>query len=165
MLSALISSNNALISSNNEFQNRIETLETELDIANNELSVASVANTGPIKHASLQNLELMGVESKMADEMLALQDQLEKELLYLQDHAARGGWLVSDQYRQAHTRLMTSNNPIRLTLGDEAFQQYLDASGQESAIIINDILPGAALTKDAWLHVKLKTNNCLISQR
>ena len=95
MLSALISSNNALISSNNEFQNRIETLETELDIANNELSVASVANTGPIKHASLQNLELMGVESKMADEMLALQDQLEKELLYLQDHAARGGWLVS----------------------------------------------------------------------
>ena len=64
MLSALISSNNALISSNNEFQNRIETLETELDIANNELSVASVANTGPIKHASLQNLELMGVESK-----------------------------------------------------------------------------------------------------
>lgn len=90
------------------------------------------------------NLELMDVESKMADEILTLQNQLEKELLYLRDHAARGGWLVSDQYRKAHTRLMTSDNPIRVTLGDEAFQQYLDASGQESSIIVNDILPGSA---------------------
>ena len=38
---------------------------------------------------------------------------------------------------------MTSENPIRVALGDEAFQQYLDASGQESSIIVNDILPSS----------------------
>ena len=40
--------------------------------------------------------------------------------------------------------MMASDNPIRLALGDDAFQQYLDASGQESSIIVNDVLMGSA---------------------
>ena len=137
MLSALVSSNAELKSSNAELLDRIQSLETDL-------SVASAGNTGSIKRASTLALELTGVESKMADEMLVLQNQLETDVLYFQDKAARGGWLVSDRYSRAHTRMVTSEHPIRLALGDEAFQNYLDASGQESSIIVNDILPESA---------------------
>jgi S1-C subfamily serine protease len=76
--------------------------------------------------------------------MLVLQDQLERDLLELYDTAARGDWLVSDNYRTARTRLMTVDNPIRVALGDDSFQQYLDASGQNTTVIVDSLFSGSA---------------------
>lgn len=75
---------------------------------------------------------------------MAINDQVQTDLLELHDNAGRNGWLISDDYRHSHTRLLTTQNKLRIELGDDDYQQYLQKTEQPWQLIVNTVLTDLA---------------------
>ena len=118
---------------------RVEELEQQL--ARSE-PVPVLGQTDIISASSVtvSKLELAGIETYQATELVNLNEQMELDALALRDTATREGWLISDKYHTDSTRLLTTDNPLRLELGDEQYQQYLQSTDQPSQVLVETVL-------------------------
>ena len=124
---------------------RIDELEQQLAQSESArlLVLPSSTNIIPINTVTVANLELAGIDSSQATELVSLNEQMELEALALRDTATREGWLVSDKYYTDSTRLMTTENPVRLALDDEEYQQYLQDTYQPWQVVVESVLAGS----------------------
>lgn len=124
---------------------RIDELEQQLALSESARLLALPSGTDIINSSTVTvaNLELAGIDSSQATQLVNLNEQMELEALALRDTATREGWLISDKYHTDSTRLLTTDNPVRLALGDDGYQQYLQDTYQPWQVVVESVLSGS----------------------
>ncbi len=84
-----------------------------------------------------------GVAEDVAAEIVRRQGQQSLDRLNLRDIAAREGWLGTDRYRDELARLEEDTVDLRQDLGDELFDRYLYAAGEDNRVRVDGIIPGS----------------------
>lgn len=89
-------------------------------------------------------LEAAGVSTELASELVWLQAQQELDHLELRDQALREGWFGSDRYGDEMRRIGEEQPDLRTSLGDDAYDRYLYAAGEDNRVQIEGVIPGSA---------------------
>jgi len=89
-------------------------------------------------------LERAGIDSRRAEDIVWRQGQYELDQLDLRDQAVREGWIATERYREELMRLEEERVDLRAELGEEAFDRYLFAAGEENRLRIETLIPGSA---------------------
>jgi hypothetical protein len=84
-----------------------------------------------------------GLGEDAAAELVQRQGQKSLDRLNLRDIAAREGWLGTDRYRDELARIQEDAVDLRRELGDEAYDRYLYAAGEDNRVRIDGIIPGS----------------------
>ena len=85
-----------------------------------------------------------GMPTETVQAMQQSVDQSRLEMLQLRDRAIREGWDESDEYREQMQRLRNPYSSLRDDFGDEAFDQFLFASGIPNRVQIEEVYSGSA---------------------
>lgn len=109
-------------------------------------NVESALNTDPNaldRETDLKVYVEAGLEARQAADILSRTGELEMERLYLRNRAIREGWFGSERYdselEEVDQRLMILRNEI----GDDSYDRYLYASGQNNRIAIQSVIQGS----------------------
>jgi hypothetical protein len=132
---------------------RIEVLQDRVAVL--ERRLADAAGTGSMEEASVAvrartpearrgALEQAGVGPQRAADIVWREAQHELDQLDLRDQAVREGWFATDRYREELQRLRDQRPDMRAELGDEAYDRYLFAAGEENRVQISSVIPGSA---------------------
>jgi len=89
-------------------------------------------------------LEAAGIDSQTIASIAERSDQFELERLELIDRAARDGTRGSDEFRDEIHELEESRVDIREEIGDDAYNEYLLATGSANRVAIESIINGSA---------------------
>jgi membrane-associated protease RseP (regulator of RpoE activity) len=84
-----------------------------------------------------------GLADEEAAELVRRQGQQSLDRLNLRDVAAREGWLGTDRYREELARLEEGAVVLREELGDEVYDRYLFAAGDDNRVQVDGIIPGS----------------------
>jgi len=125
-------------------EERITALEQQIDTA--QLSAEPVTpNVEPqVQEQDVRlRLQQAGFESQEIDAIERMQSTVQLQRLELRDTARREGSQNTDEFRQAMRALSTSN-PIRESLGDNRYDEYLHASESNNRVMIDEVIPGSA---------------------
>jgi len=85
-----------------------------------------------------------GLAEDTAAEIIRRQGQQALDRLNLRDVATREGWLGSDRYREELARLEEEAVDLRQELGDEVYDRYLYAVGEDNRVRVDGIIAGSA---------------------
>ena len=84
-----------------------------------------------------------GLAEEAAAELVRRQGQQSLDRLNLRDIAVREGWLGTDRYREELAQIQEDVVDLRQELGDEAYDRYLYAAGEDNRVQIDAIIPGS----------------------
>jgi len=84
-----------------------------------------------------------GVLLELAADIVSRESQYELERLELRDLAIREGWFGSDRYREEVVRLDDERPALRAEIGDDAYDRYLFASGEDNRVRVGAVIPGS----------------------
>ena len=84
-----------------------------------------------------------GLADEAAAELVRRQGQQSLDRLNLRDIAVREGWLGTDRYREELALIQEEAVDLRQELGDEAYDRYLYAAGEDNRVQIDAIIPGS----------------------
>jgi membrane-associated protease RseP (regulator of RpoE activity) len=84
-----------------------------------------------------------GLAEDVAAEIIRRQGQQSLDRLNLRDVAAREGWLATDRYREELRRAEEDAVDLRQELGDEIYDRYLFAAGEDNRVRVDGIIPGS----------------------
>ncbi|OED37391.1 hypothetical protein AB833_23485 [Chromatiales bacterium (ex Bugula neritina AB1)] len=85
-----------------------------------------------------------GVDQTTASEIKQRTDQWALKRLDLIDTASREGWRDTDEFTEKLSALREQQVDIRAEIGDEAFDSYLFASGENNRVQIESVIDGSA---------------------
>ncbi len=115
-------------------------------------SVSSDENTPAVEPESIEErLIAVGMPSDTVRAMKSSVDRKQWQMLQLRDRAIREGWNDSDDYRQQMAELSNPFQGLREEFGDEAYDQYLYASGTPNRVEVQEVYSGSAAA-DAGLQ-------------
>ncbi len=86
----------------------------------------------------------VGMPSETIQAMKVTVDQNQLSMLQLRDRAIREGWDDSEEYREQMSALRNPYRELREQFGDEAYDQYLYASGMPNRVQIREVYTGSA---------------------
>jgi hypothetical protein len=89
-------------------------------------------------------LEAAGVDPGLAEDLVLREAQRSLERLSLRDQAIREGWVGSAEYRDELSRINADARSLREEIGDEIYDRYLFATGEENRVKIDSVIPGSA---------------------
>jgi hypothetical protein len=92
---------------------------------------------------TMDNLIKGGIDSVLAADIVRRKNEYDLKLLELRDRAAREGYLGSGQYQRELNALMSQNVELRDEIGDDAYDQYLYATGQHNRVRIASVMMGS----------------------
>jgi C-terminal processing protease CtpA/Prc len=92
---------------------------------------------------TMDNLIKAGIDSALAADIVRRKNEYDLKLLELRDRAAREGYLGSGQYQRELNALMTQHVELRDEIGDDAYDQYLYATGQHNRVKIASVMMGS----------------------
>jgi len=84
-----------------------------------------------------------GLAEDVAAEIIRRQGQQSLDRLNLRDVAAREGWLATERYREELRRIEEDSVDLRQELGDEVYDRYLFAAGEDNRVRVDGIIPGS----------------------
>jgi hypothetical protein len=84
-----------------------------------------------------------GLAEDVAAELIRRQGQQSLDRLNLRDVAAREGWLATERYREELRRIEEDSVDLRQELGDEVYDRYLFAAGEDNRVRVDGIIPGS----------------------
>jgi hypothetical protein len=84
-----------------------------------------------------------GLAEGDAAELVRRQGQQALDRLNLRDLAVREGWLGTDRYREEAARLDEAKVELRSELGEEVYDRYLYAAGDDNRVRVDGIIPGS----------------------
>jgi|SRR5579862_927413 len=96
----------------------------------------SPADVNPVERALLA----AGVDPGTAADIKHRQDALALEQIYLRDQATRENWADSPRFTDEMAKLTSQQVSIRDEIGDDAYDRYLAAMGQNNRVQINNVL-------------------------
>lgn len=131
MVNSLTDQVNTLSAQNTENSNRPSTDRTEKTVRRNR----------PVS-PSRENLIAAGINPDNADDILRRMSQQEFRRLELQNLIRRGG-PSGAQYRTELRDLNQNKISLRSELGDDAYDQYLYASGQNNRVKVSSVMSGS----------------------
>jgi hypothetical protein len=151
----------ALAARHDDLQTQIERLQQRLALTTAvdaetppSMSIESDANADPTTVASsetedseVQALLAAGLDPYEVAEIRRRSGEAEMDRLYLRDRAIREGWFGDERYREALENLEDPQSALRTRLGEQAFDRYLHASGDNNRIRVQSIIeasPAAA---------------------
>jgi hypothetical protein len=85
-----------------------------------------------------------GVDPGLAEDLVLREAQRSLERLSLRDQAIREGWVGSPEYREELSRINADARSLREEIGDEIYDRYLFATGEENRVKIDSVIPGSA---------------------
>ena len=89
-------------------------------------------------------LEAVGVAEERAADLVWRQGQQELDRLDLRDIATREGWFGSDRYRDELGQIEEDAVDMRKEIGEDFYDRYLFATGEDNRVAIDSIIPGSA---------------------
>ena len=107
---------------------------------------------------TMDNLIKGGIDSVLAADIVRRKNEYDLKLLELRDRAAREGYLGSGQYQRELNALMSQNVELRDEIGDDAYDQYLYATGQHNRVRIASVMMGSPAEQAG-----LKTGDMILS--
>lgn len=84
-----------------------------------------------------------GLAEDLAAEIVRRQGQQSLDRLNLRDIAAREGWLGTDRYREELARVEEDSVDLRQELGDDVYDRYLFAAGEDNRVRVDGIIQGS----------------------
>lgn len=84
-----------------------------------------------------------GVAEDLAADILWREGQYELDRLELRDQAMREGWFGSERYREEAARLEADKPDLRSEVGDDAYDRYLFAAGEDNRVRVSVVIPGS----------------------
>lgn len=90
------------------------------------------------------NLVKAGVDEAIATEIVRRKNEIELQKLELRDRATREGYLGTSRYRTELNTLQQGDLTLRDEIGDDAYDRYLFATGQDNRVNIASVMPGSA---------------------
>lgn len=90
-----------------------------------------------------QSLRDAGMSATEAAQVRERFEQLEMDRLVLRDRAQREGWMGTVRYSNEVARLEDKRQDIRANMGDNSYDAYLYASGQDNRVVVRDVLQGS----------------------
>jgi len=91
-----------------------------------------------------EELVAAGVDPAVAAEIRQAADQWELDRLDLIDRATREGWRRSDRFSSEIGALRDQQPDIRNTIGEQAYDAFLFAAGQNNRVSIDNVIDGSA---------------------
>ncbi len=91
-----------------------------------------------------EQLSAAGMPTETIQAMQQSIDQSRLQMLQLRDRASREGWDDSDEYRDQMRDLRNPYRGLRDEFGDEAFDQFLFASGIPNRVQVEEVYSGSA---------------------
>ncbi len=91
-----------------------------------------------------ERLISVGMPVETIQAMKVTVDQNQLEMLQLRDQAIREGWSDSEEYREQMFALRNPYRELREQFGDEAYDQYLYATGTPNRVQIRQVYTGSA---------------------
>ncbi|WP_296809535.1 PDZ domain-containing protein [Thiocapsa sp.] len=85
-----------------------------------------------------------GVDAGLAEDLVLREAQRSLERLSLRDQAIREGWVGSAEYREELSRINADARSLREDIGDEIYDRYLFATGEDNRVQIDSVIPGSA---------------------
>lgn len=126
---------------------RVEGLERKLATPTATSGTNGAAVTQPPRSRTLQDrraaLVVAGVGEDRAANLVWRQGQLELDRLELRDIAIREGWFGSDRYREERGLIDEDALDLRQEIGDDFYDRYLFAAGEDNRVEIGSIIPGS----------------------
>lgn len=132
-------------------QVRIDGLERRLAAApppTGEGAESPAADPSEVRRTALVKA---GLAEDQAAALVWREAQAELDRLELRDLALREGWFGSDRYRAELDRINAEVPKLRAEVGDEVYDRYLYAAGDENRVRISSVIPGSA-AEDAGLR-------------
>ncbi|MCU0834608.1 MAG: PDZ domain-containing protein [Chromatiaceae bacterium] len=132
-------------------QARIDGLERRLVAA--PAAGGERAETAPADPAEQRRTALVkaGLAEDQAAALVWREAQADLDRLELRDLAMREGWFGTDRYREELGRIETEVPRLRAEVGDEVYDRYLYAVGEQNRVRISSVIPGSA-AEDAGLR-------------
>ena len=137
-----------------DLQTRMELLENiDLQISRADLphkqsiefsSVADTAITSRTRVLDIDNLVKAGIDAATAADIVRRKNELELGKLELRDKASRENYLSTRKYMDELNALVETDINLREEIGDDAYDQYLYASGQANRVRIASVMIGSA---------------------
>jgi hypothetical protein len=93
---------------------------------------------------TLEALVEAGIDPAQADYILQRQGELDMQRLELRDRAIRDGTLGTKKYVQALRELNRNSPKLRNEVGEEVYDRYLYAMGQNNRVVVTSVIPGSA---------------------
>jgi hypothetical protein len=84
-----------------------------------------------------------GVVEDLAADIVWREGQYELDRLELRDQAVREGWFGSERYREEAARLEADKPDLRSEVGDDAYDRYLFAAGEDNRVKVNSTISGS----------------------
>lgn len=136
---------------NNKYVDEIKILKIEIENLKKELSQAEdklLENKNkPRKRGSsisdtlnLNNLVTAGIDEVIAQEIIRRKDENDYKYLELRDKAVRGGYDKSAKFRKELHQLKKEEYSIREEYGDDVYDRYLYATGNDNRIAVKSIM-------------------------
>ncbi len=91
-----------------------------------------------------EQLSAAGMPTETIQAMQQSIDRSRLQMLQLRDRASREGWDDSDEYRDQMRDLRNPYRGLRDEFGDEAFDQFLFASGIPNRVQVEEVYSGSA---------------------
>ncbi len=85
-----------------------------------------------------------GVDAALAEDLVLREAQRSLEQLSLRDQAIREGWLGTEQYREELSRINADARALREEIGDDIYDRYLYATGEDNRVKVEAVIPGSA---------------------
>ncbi|UHD16655.1 PDZ domain-containing protein [Thiocapsa bogorovii] len=85
-----------------------------------------------------------GVDPVLAEDLVLREAQRSLERLSLRDQAIREGWLGTAEYRDELSRINADARSLREEIGEEIYDRYLFATGEDNRVKIDSVIPGSA---------------------
>jgi hypothetical protein len=85
-----------------------------------------------------------GLDPVLAEDLVLREAQRSLERLSLRDQAIREGWLGSAEYRDELSRINADARSLREEIGEEIYDRYLFATGEDNRVKIDSVIPGSA---------------------
>lgn len=96
---------------------------------------------------AVRTMMALGVPQDTAEHLRRRSDQLNLARLQIQDRASREGWANTSRLRDENKELDRQEDLLRRETGEEAYDRFLFASGQDNRVRVEDVMlesPAAA---------------------
>lgn len=119
------------------------------DEAESDDEMASqTANTGASQSApkyvlTAERLVKAGINQERADDIVRRKNDIELKKLELRDRATREGYLGTGRYNRELNELTAAEISLRDELGDDDYDRYLFASGQNNRVLVTSVMIGS----------------------
>lgn len=125
---------------------RLANVEQRLASVPSATTTATRERPEPPRTASQRRGALVaaGVDPALAEDLVLREAQRSLEQLSLRDQAIREGWLGTEQYREELSRINADARSLREEIGDDTYDRYLYATGEDNRVRVDAVIPGSA---------------------